>query len=404
MTTITPPPSASLSSIEKKNKSSGASQPPFNRQKALFLIKIILYVGTGILQPMIIDALRMQSCLGRKSLLLPTLAKTSGMALVGVLSTPSDRMVLRRLLRSDAEFRRSLFFAAFVDLLSGMLLTGGILLTGGAIFVVLYNSCPVWAALLSKCFLGRELTVQQAAGVLVVCLGLICNVFGTSEQLNGSSGSGKASTITVGSVVVLLGCVLHSGFFVLSDLSLRGHASGGGGCRGPSSDGTTSCAAPLITPPLWSSCLGSMEAVAMAIYVLSSIGVRGFQDPHVAPDTCSVSAFAKGYGFMLMTDCVHSAAFFLMLKQIGAVGSALLKGIQSVAVVLLSAAFFCPQEEAQCLTSIKAVSVILVLSGTFLYASGSRNDGTHFGTSKDTKGEKDKNVLPSVEVESLLDN
>jgi len=422
MTTITPPPSGavgiSTSSSAKKQRNKGGpssgsssrthSPPPFYRQP-LFLFKMGVYVGTGVLQPLIVDALRMSSCLGRKSLLLPTLAKTSGMALVGALSTKADRSALRHLLRAGSssssnssstnnDFRRSLLLAAAVDLISGMLLTGGILLTGGAIFVVLYNSCPAWTAMLSKYFLGRSLTSKQSIGVMVVVLGLVCNVFGTTEQLSGKGKDGQhLPTVILGSGIVLLGCILHSAFFVISDRSLRGHGKGG-------SDN-----AAFISPPLWSSCLGSMEATVMATYILTSVSISGFQEAGQSAGACSAPEFVKGFTFMLLVDAFHSAAFFLMLKQIGAVGSALLKGIQSIAVVILSAIFFCPHEEAQCLTAVKSISVVLVLSGTFLYAAGStasedeRPEGNQIVPIQSMEMRRRVELLPSVEVESLLD-
>ena len=409
MTTITPPPSGAvgIGNAPKHKGGGSSSSPPFCRQP-LFLFKIIVYVGTGVLQPLIVDTLRMSSCLGRKSLLLPTLAKTTGMALVGLLSTRADRSTLRHLLRTSADFSRSLLLAAVVDLISGMLLTGGILLTGGAIFVVLYNSCPAWTAILSKYFLGRSLTSKQSIGVLVVVLGLICNVFGTTEQL---SGKGKQDqhlpTVILGSGIVLMGCILHSAFFVISDRSLRGGRPGkSGDCHGPSK-GCGSDNAAVISPPLWSSCLGSMEVTVMATYILSSVSMRGFQEEGKSSDICPAPDFVKGFTFMLLVDAFHSAAFFLMLKQIGAVGSALLKGIQSVAVVILSAIFFCPHEEAQCITTVKSISVVLVLSGTFLYAAGSTvEDESPKGgqiSLKSIEKKRGGDGLPSVEVESLLD-
>ena len=400
MTASTPPPSGSVDSSAKmkggpSTTSHVHSPAPFYRQP-LFFLKIGVYVSTGILQPVIIDTLRMRSCLGRKSLLLPTLAKTTGMALVGILSTKADRSTLRHLLRGSNDFRHSLLLAACVDLVSGMLLTGGILITGSSIFVVLYNSCPAWTAILSKYFLGRALTSKQSIGVLIVVLGLICNVFGTTEQLSGK-GKGQQHLLAVvfGSGIVLLGCILHSAFFVLSDRSLRGHAKGSE-CHGTFKGGSDNAA--VISPPLWSSCLGSMEAVVMAAYILTSVGAKGFQDAGKNSDVCPAPEFVKGFSFMLMVDAFHSAAFFLMLKQIGAVGSALLKGVQSVAVVILSAIFFCPYEETQCLTTFKALSVVLVLSGSFLYAAESTRSLQAMEKHRGVDG------LPSVELESLLDS
>lgn len=82
---------------------------------------------------------------------------------------------------------RGKFFAqiltAFLDLLSGMFLTLGLLSTGGAIFVILYNSCPAWTALLSRFILGKKLKIS----VTLVCIGLCMNIIGSRAQLNHSS-------------------------------------------------------------------------------------------------------------------------------------------------------------------------------------------------------------------------
>ncbi|KAL7546697.1 hypothetical protein ACHAWF_010027 [Thalassiosira exigua] len=424
--------------MEPESSAARGRAPASLHRRPLFLLKLSLYVATGILQPMIVDALRLRSCLGRKALLLPTLAKTAGMALVGILSTGRDRRTLRRLLRRDDALRDAVLVAAGVDLLSGMLLTGGILLTGGAVFVVLYNSCPAWTALLSKYFLGRSLSRRQTWGVVVVVLGLICNVLGTTEQLLGNRD--HLASVVGGSGIVILGCVLHSAFFVLSDMSLRGYNNGAADAsdstlaeskgfnhdchskRPPNSIANNGDIARMtISPPLWSSCLGTLEAAVMTLYVSTSILLRGFHDdPALRPQLCPPNELTKGFITMLLVDSVHSAAFFLMLRQIGAVGSALLKGTQSVSVVALSAVFFCPHEKTQCLTVVKGVSVVLMLSGMFLYAVGS-NSGSRVieengitsttamkqqisGIEKEKHHQRDvMDDILSVELKSLLD-
>lgn len=390
---------------ERGEKRSASSSSSSSRRRPRFLAKVVLYVVTGILQPVLIDSLRMRSCLGRKVLLLPTLANVLGMACCGALATAADRTALVARLRADGALRRSLLLTAAVDLLSGMLLTSGILLTGGAVFVVLYNSCPAWTALLSWRFLDRPLSSRQAGGVVVVCLGLMANVLGTSEQLRGGGGGGDdAATVAAGSFVVLLGCVLHSAFFVLSERSLRGHrAEGGGGAA------TTSCGhhgndgeATAVPPPLWSGCLGTMETAFMSMWVLSGMCTGGFRDPASA-SSCAPSEFSEGFSLLLLVDAVHAAAFFLLLKQIGAVGSALLKGLQAVAVVLLSASFFCSREAAQCLTVAKGFSIVLVISGTLLYAVGRNEERSEKRSPPEGNRANDgPEGLPSVERESLL--
>jgi len=393
-------------------------------QQPIFLVKIIIYVGTGILQPMIIDSLRLRHCLGRTSLLLPTLAKTMGMSLVGVFSTSADRSTLRQLLFSSSSqsqqnstvrtFRRSLLLAASIDLLSGMMLTGGILLTGGAIFVVLYNSTPAWTALLSKYLLHKPLSYKQTMGISIVCLGLMCNIFGTHNQLNNSNGNNNEQSvwILIGSVIVLLGCILHALFFVISAECLSSKTTTTTTNKEEKDIAFNNNNKRIISPALWSSCLGTMEASVMLVYVLTSVYFRGFQ-PHdyknyddelqEQHELCHTADFLRGFITMLLVDCIHSTAFYFMLQQIGAVGSALLKGMQSVAVVLLSAVFFCPHEEAQCLTTIKAISVLMVLLGTCLYAASTDDmDDEQYSENNENNTNTAASDHPDHEVERLL--
>jgi len=344
---------------------------------------------------------RIQSCMGRTSLLLPTLANTLGMASCGVLGTGNGWSLLKSRYRGDKSFRTGLFLTATVDLVSGMMLSGGIFLTGGAVFVVLYNSCPVWTALLSKYALGRPLSSGQSVGVCLVCMGLIANVLANSRTHSADVGK----VVSFGSVIVLAGCVLHSAFFVLSDKFLRG--AGHNNCHGNEEYVDTksnSGGGITIQAPIWSCCLGSMEAGFMTLFVFAQIHFRGFREEQDSSASCSASTFSKGFVALFLLDAVHAAAFFLLLKQIGAVGSALLKGAQAVVVVILSAIFFCSKEESQCLTSAKAGSIVLVLSGTIWYANESNkisNSGDKLKAMPKqlvTTGEE----LLSVEIESLL--
>jgi drug/metabolite transporter (DMT)-like permease len=357
-------------------------------------LAMFLYVGTGILQPILIDYLRINHCLGRHWLLLPTLANTLGMASCGLLSTQQERQHLQASLlwnNNAAPFKRMLAVSAAVDLVSGMMLTGGILLTGGAIFVVIYNSCPAWTALLSWCVLGKSLTLQQTLGVLLVVCGLLVNVMGTNQQF------GMYSATVMGSIIVLVGSMLHSAFFILSEMSLRmnyNYCGDGDGDddilltddsinnkshhnhqQSPHYIGNNSTASTSmsISAPLWSCCLGSIEATCMTVWVLVNICLFGVQDNNDSGKnntaSCSATTFMGGFAVLLLVDGIHAAAFFFLLADIGAVGSALMKGLQACVVIMLSSVFYCSVEEAQCLSRTKAISIVLVLVGTLCYAS-----------------------------------
>lgn len=296
------------------------------------------------------------------------------------------------------------FLTALVDLVSGMCLTFGLLLTGGAIFVILYNSCPAWTAILSRFVLGKKLTVLQVGGVILVCIGLVTNVFGSQLQLASSNAQdtqgendavGVATEeeknasylIIVGSVIVLFGSLLHSLMFVLSDMSmssLHQYDEVSTSCIGGMAPGhlddddknKKDSHASSVTGEVWSCCLGSLEAVFMTMWVTMGISMYGFNsnsdekaaDEESVPVPWQKAAF--GFCALVVIDAVHSGAFFTLLKNIGAVASALLKGVQMIVVVALSAILYCPTEKSQCLTLVKAISAIIVLLGVMGYGLG----------------------------------
>lgn len=386
------------------------------------IIGIVIYITTGIAQPILIDTLHIHGLLGHKYLLLPTLANTTGMALCGLLVPSSQWRILRQKLRpfSDTSFsssqinstqnhsndiynfKRMVILTSTVDLISGMCLTFGILLTGGAIFVILYNSCPAWTALLSKFLLKQnDMTKIQFMGVVLVCIGLVANILGNSstndenEKKDDTNSSYFGTAVFIGSIIVLVGSLLHSLMFVLSDASLRSlhlkdddekHEKNINSLKSlqfssSSSPTTTSKTTISISGEMWSCCLGTIEASFMTLWVLIGILTTGFYDDdkyqqQQQNQQPSITSILGGFVLLTLIDTAHAAAFFTLLKNIGAVASALLKGIQAVVVILLSALFFCSSEgEGQCLTLNKVVSAALVLSGVFVYGVGANNNG-----------------------------
>lgn len=309
--------------------------------------------------------------------------------------------------------------AAFVDLISGMCLTFGILLTGGAIFVILYNSCPAWTAMLSKFVLGKTLGTVQILGVVLVCIGLVTNVLGTKvSSLHDDGGESKegedANNETVytgailGSIVVLVGSLLHSLMFVISDWVL---------CAFQCDNHTTTTNDKVsndtssISGEIWSCCLGTIEAIFMSIWVLVGIFTTGFHgEDWVPPSSDNTSSSSidgniyyviGGFALLVIVDAVHAASFFALLKNIGAVASALLKGLQMVVVIALSAFFFCARESSQCLTYSKGLSAFLVMIGVISYGLGAKKGKKDISTDK-RMTEPSQRRNESVEMKKLI--
>lgn len=352
---------------------------------------LLVYVATGVLQPIIIDYLRLHNLLGSKFLLLPTLANVLGMASCGLLASSVTWSNFKTVFRSNAKLRRMIFITASVDLLSGMLLTGGLLLTGGQIFVVLYNSCPAWTALLSRFVLKKMLTATQLLGVILVCSGLILNVVSSQMQLSENEskdndtnldqvqvGNTQSFLVVIGSITVLLGSLLHSLMFVLSDMSMstvhqyeedRSHQENYSSSHAKRNLNSSMS----VTGEVWSCCLGSIESIFMLLWVSGGMLIYGFQDASesdIETNTIPWNKAIFGFVALVFVDAVHAGAFFTLLKNLGAVASALLKGVQAIVVIALSSILYCPTEASQCLTLMKAVSAIVVLTGVIMYGGG----------------------------------
>lgn len=370
----------------KKHESNGGLSTINTTMKSPYDVTVIvaltLYIITGVLQPTIIDYLRMHDFLGRKLLLIPTLANTSGMALCGLAVSSDQWRTFFRYLGPD--LKRMILATALVDLVSGMCLTFGLLLTSGAVFVVLYNSCPAWTALLSRVLLRKRLNATQIIGVSLVSLGLVANVRASEQQVDGTD---LSLSIVLGSCVVLFGSFLHSLMFVVSDFAMKTndrvvdeHGSNGGG------DSV------VITGEIWSCCLGSLESTFMFFWVALGILFGGFRErqhePRPTNTATTTPAVFFGFVCLVIVNTVHAFSFFRLLKNMGAVASALLKGVQAIMVIAISAVVYCPTEEAQCLTRSKLLSSIVVLSGVLSYGYGSYLRTNEHSTKRTTEGKQ----------------
>jgi hypothetical protein len=88
-----------------------------------------------------------------------------------------------------------------------------------------------------------------------------------------------------------------------------------------------------------------------------------------------------GWAGLCAANTLHALAFFYIIDRLGAVGSGVLKGLQTVLVFAFSAVFYCQfqvrhpvylsyllSQRSQCFSQVKAASVLLVLVGTLVFA------------------------------------
>ena len=231
-------------------------RPPPSVASSPWLLRaaLILYSVSGWATPLLLDALRLSepSAVSSSSSpahglpnLKPMLANTLGMALAWLFSTGgspgSSTLVqtLRRLPYSAPIWRR-LVAVAVVDFVSGFMLIQGALVIGSNLFVVLYTSCTLWTALLSRWLLRRSPSLLQWFAILAITAGLsgdavasVASVGGSEE--GGSRGGGENGVR--GTFLVLVGSSLHSLMFVQAEALSSGTALAGC-CNGDTASGS----------------------------------------------------------------------------------------------------------------------------------------------------------------------
>lgn len=296
---------------------------------------VSLYVLSGICQPLCVDLLKYQGFMGGRDPTKPSthmgvLLNMLGMVFVGLLyllRNPWPSLTWK-------QYRNMGIICSF-DLLSQAMVMYGQLKVGGGLYVVLYSSCTVWTALLSRFLLGRRLRKQQWMGVAEVTGGLILskiNMFLSSAHGNPV----LAVDMFGGSLILLGGAMLHSLTAVATEWLLLDRAS-----------------AQMVSPMALAGWMGLVSSALLIAYNVWLGCVYGFRAVYIEPVEAMAGSWAVvciGIPLLLIANAVHSGSFFFMISSSGAVSAGIMKGVQAVAVFALSATIFCSFEESQCVT------------------------------------------------------
>jgi len=264
----------------------------------------------------------------------------------------ADGGVRRALCRERASLRRILIATAF-DFTSGCLLTTGLLMLGGGIWVVIYSSTTVWTAVFACCT-GQRLAPGRWAGVLLVSGGMVLSASGNFADAAGDVTA--TMSLALGCASTLVGTMLHAAMFVYSELSIKQAGI----------DMFVLCAS-----------MGFIETVVLVCWNLGLFAVWGpslyMPEEQVGVEqhaglVASPAQLVVLYSALTLNNAVHAWAFFHMLERVGAVTSAVMKGVQLVLVFGFSFFFFCQLQTTQCFSWTKAAGVATVTTGLLVYA------------------------------------
>ncbi|KAJ3004276.1 UNVERIFIED_CONTAM: hypothetical protein HDU68_005199 [Siphonaria sp. JEL0065] len=219
-----------------------------------------------------------------------------------------------------------------------LLLVAGMYLTGSGLMIVIYSSIVVFTAVFSRLFLpGRRLSTVQWVSVLAICFGLSIAAVGSTGH---HDKSGEA--IFIGIFVCMAATAILSLVYVGTDHLLATEQST------PYSQS--------IYVGLFSSLLTLVVMIFISIPTLLTL-------PLLDIDVI----FA--HLVLILSSLGHSVAYFQLVESTGGVATGVLQGLRAVLVFGLSHAWFCEKDEAQCFTSMKAISTVIVVSGVVAFAA-----------------------------------
>ena len=311
--------------------------------RARLALLLVLFVGSGVLQPLSISRLGVLGAYERSSLLF-LLPNYLGMSLAGFLHSDLFRI---------GTFRKGrLAVLCAIDVASQFLCQYGLTLAGSSLYSIVYSSATIWIAIESRLLLQRALSAGQWVGCLVVVGGL--------SIAGGNIGSALAADnadpyIAVGTLMILIGSMSHALTWVLVEITLH------------ESDPVLPEALSVVM-----GCSGvGVFGLWQLVYTLPRLEELVLQP--MAAHGGHLCEIAITYAVLVVASLVHAVAFYHLIGGIGCVTAGVMKGCQATAVFICSHLLFCSSQQSQCFTTAKAWSLVLVVVGTTTYALSKRH-------------------------------
>jgi len=299
------------------------------------LIPIFIFVGSGVLQPILVEVLAYNG-LSDKTTLLYLLPNYIGMA-VSFLFNHGQRF-------SSAKTHWVIVaFLCVLDMFSQYLNFTGLVNAGSLIYTVIYSSVTVYTAIFSYIFLQRKIHTMQWVAVFVIMSGLV---------LGGCGASDEGKYIGLGVLQILFGSMFHALTYIISEYLLT-----------------------RVEKPISAEMLSTLMGTA-GVLVFGSWQFF-YTIPHAKELVIGNISLLHGNVqliffsfFFLVLDCLaHALCFYNLLGSVGSVTTGVMKGVQTVLVFVFSHFFFCKIQQSQCFTVEKGFSLVTVVFGVLLYSS-----------------------------------
>ena len=249
--------------------------------------------------------------------------------------------------------KASVALTVVLDIVGFLLSVGGLALAGSGTYQVLYSSVVVWAAVFSWILRGRRLSLQQAAGVLIVMMGLALS---TTNWSGGTQGGGKASLKPLDSQVLLgmamsIACAMTYGLvYVIAE--------------------TVTSASDYPGPKALASRVGIGIVSVCLLYIVVAVAPRAqlIKSRIASAGRLSMLQVAALYFSLSLSSALHSFTYYRLVAESGATATGIFSSLRAVGVFAVSHPLFCSQQPSQCFTVSRALSSAVVIGGILLFS------------------------------------
>ena len=247
-------------------------------------ILLVLYVASGVLQPILVEILHYNGACDRSTLLF-LLPNYIGMSF-SIFSNWGAR-------NQGVVRWGPIVGLCAVDIFSQLCIMFGLVYAGSLLFSILYSSCTVWTAVFSNFFLGKKLHWMQWFGVLIVFIGLTLG-------LHGSISIGNYE-VSLGIFLILLGSMFHSLSYIIAETIL-------------------SRVSDPIAPEMLTTIMGLSGAIIYGLWQIIYTVPR-FETvvvEQIAINHGDIAIILLTYVFLTFDDLLHGLCFFHLIGSVGA--------------------------------------------------------------------------------------
>lgn len=342
-----------------------------------------LFVLSGVLQPILAEVLTYNGAFNKSTLLL-VLPNCIGMSFT-ILTNMNGLKTIKYVKWKE------ITILAIYDVVSQALCMVGLVYAGSSIYIVIYSSTTVFAAMWSKIILSKSLSSHQWIGVCIMVFGLGVTALKDLEVPSTPAEMSVHHDDLIGICCILIGASVHALTWILiekytqsyitsdhidmnRDIDIENESGKYGEMEDLEHTGKVKTPAPELICSImgWYGC--AIYGFWQVVYTLPH-----YNELLLEPIQQKNGNFVEielAFAMLIFVCFIHAIAFYSLLQRIGAVSTGVMKGIQTISVFVISHFAFCKYQESQCFTRLRGASLILVIIGIFCYINASRKGTT----------------------------